>query len=46
MHVGGFVKNDKLLNLTRNDAFADASLHFCNESGLGITRTNLHHSNR
>jgi hypothetical protein len=31
---GGFAKNDKLLNLTRKDAFADASLHFCNEGGL------------
>ncbi len=45
MHVGRFVKNDKLLNLTRNDAFADASLHFCNESESEY-RTDLHHSNR
>jgi hypothetical protein len=35
--ASGFVKNDKLFNLTCRDAFAGASLHFCNEDGVALS---------
>jgi hypothetical protein len=37
----GFVKNDKLRDLARSNAFADASLHFCNEGRLASLRQSL-----